>query len=456
MKKAILILLSLTITLTAGWWKTYGEEDDDAGFCVEKTYDGGFIVAGISGSPRITPMVGDLWLLKTDSIGDTLWTKTYTSALDDGGYCVLQTKDSGYVVTGFTNALGAYKGNLWLLKTNPIGDTLWTKIYGEGEWQEGLFIQETNDGGYIIVGRRGDGAIWLLKTDTLGDTLWARSYTLGDYQDRGFCVRQTSDGGYVIAGEVDFGYTPHLWIIKTDSIGDTLWTCLHHTKDSDQGPGRDKGHCVVETLDGCFVVSGCASNDLGFVADLILIKVDSEGNKLWFRNLGGSAFHDIGYRSSVVEAQDGGYVVTGGPYTLIKCDNNGNKLWERSIVGGGKCIAKLDDGGFIVTGGFERDLFLCKTDSLGLLAVEEQPVAESPSFEVVTAVGKLIVLRFANAGGTRSDCVAIFDATGRLVDELHVPQTGGTITWGEGYRAGVYFIRERSGNPTTHKVVLVQ
>jgi hypothetical protein len=181
-------------------WVNVDTEDSKS---VQKTYDGGYIITGLI---YLQGADSQLSLVKTDSLGDTLWTKAiggiagfYT------GTSVQQTSDSGYIATGI------YKATLlYLVKTNKMGDTLWTKHFGSAGSSgiEGNSVQQTTDGGYIVAGTTvvpssggGDNKdVYLIKTNSFGDTLWTKTYG-GNHDDMGHSVQQTNDGGYIIAGE---------------------------------------------------------------------------------------------------------------------------------------------------------------------------------------------------------------------------------------------------------------
>ncbi|MFQ5868905.1 MAG: hypothetical protein ACE5JC_03275, partial [Candidatus Zixiibacteriota bacterium] len=113
--------------------------------------------------------------------GDTLWTRAYGGSGYDRGYSVQQTSDGGYIIAGYTESFGAGDYDVYLLKTDSSGDTLWTRTYGGSDWDRGYCIQQTSDGGYIITGESwsfgaGYSDVYLLKTDSSGDTLWTRTY----------------------------------------------------------------------------------------------------------------------------------------------------------------------------------------------------------------------------------------------------------------------------------------
>ena len=97
--------------------------------------------------------------------------------------------------------------DVYLVKTNSGGTATWTRIYGGSGWEEGFLVRQTSDNGYIIVGRAdsfgaGGFDVWVLKADSNGDTLWAETYG-GAGDDVGHSGQQTTDGGYIIAGSTD-------------------------------------------------------------------------------------------------------------------------------------------------------------------------------------------------------------------------------------------------------------
>jgi hypothetical protein len=167
----------------------------------------------------------DVYLVKTDSIGDTLWTRTYGGTTMDVGQSVAQTADGGYIVAGATFSYGAGMVDVYLIKTDSVGDTAWTRTYGDSDFDGGESVAQTSDGGYIVTGYTesygaGMEDAYLIKADSLGDTLWTNTFG-GNDEDWGYSVTQTADGGYIIAGwtssygagMVDF------YLIKTDPLG---------------------------------------------------------------------------------------------------------------------------------------------------------------------------------------------------------------------------------------------
>ena len=134
------------------WLKDYGLPDiecDDVGYSIRQTIDEGFIVGASTAS--FGEGYSDFWLVKTDSSGDTLWTRTFGGWLVDFGYSALQTQDSGYVIAGTGGSFGGGP-DVYVVKTDAYGDTLWTKVIGRNGSDIGTQIIETKSGGFVIVG----------------------------------------------------------------------------------------------------------------------------------------------------------------------------------------------------------------------------------------------------------------------------------------------------------------
>ena len=226
-----------------GFIKYFGGNLDDIGYSVIESNDGGVVIAGETSSYGNGG--SDVYLIKTDEYGDTLWTKTFGGNGIEIGYSVVESNDGGLVIAGETSSYGNGGSDVYLIKTDEYGDTLWTKTFGGNLGDRAYSIEKTNDGGYIIAGSTTilgnvGSDIYLIKTDEYGDTLWTKTFG-GNSVGRD--VAQTYDGGYIITGFTGInGGNPDAYLIKTNSIGDTLWTETYGS------PGWDKAYSVIEVL----------------------------------------------------------------------------------------------------------------------------------------------------------------------------------------------------------------
>ena len=169
---SVLLLLNMYCHAQITFQKTYGGAQDDEFYSVQQTIDGGYILLGRTKS--FGAGGNDVYLVKTDSLGDTLWTKTYGGTGSDVGNEVQQTTDSGFIIIGFTNSSGPTM--VYLIKTDINGNTLWSKTYKPGVSGGGSSVKQTFDGGYILSCSGGTyGTGFLIKTNALGDTLWTKS-----------------------------------------------------------------------------------------------------------------------------------------------------------------------------------------------------------------------------------------------------------------------------------------
>jgi len=229
-----------------------------------------------------------VWLIKADANGEKVWDKIFGGSKDDWGNSVQQTSDGGYIITGATKSHGEDGRNaLWLIKTDVKGDESWDKIYGRSDDTIGYSVQQTNDGGYIIAGSKLTyaeryGEIWLIKTDFNGNTTWDKNFGgLGD--DVGKSVQQTRDGGYIIVGSKAKagGGTLDVLLTRVDASGDEEW------EKTFGGSGWNEGKAVQQTVDGGYIITG-STHPYGVDHKgnaVWLIKTDSNGNKAWDKTI---------------------------------------------------------------------------------------------------------------------------------------------------------------------------
>ena len=376
-------LMGLSVEGHVTFQKTYGGTALDWGNSVKHTSDGGYIIVG--GTESFRAGGADVYLIKTNANGDTLWTKTYGGSKDDQGVSVIETNDNGFAITGYYSITDSIQG-LYLLRTNSLGDTLWSRIFGNIGGSLGYSIQQTFDNGFIITGYTsefgaGEYDVYLIKTNSNGDTLWTKTYG-GNNFDYGISICQTLDSGFIIIGSTESygvvggGGLDHVYLIKTNSFGDTLWTKVY------SGTEDDDANSVQQTNDGGYIIGGATNSFSANVDfDFFLIKTNSTGNTSWAKTYGGIGDDQGVY---VIQTTDGGFALIGqtnsfgaGGYDIyvIKTNSNGDTLWTKTYGGtgddNGNSIEQTSDGGYIITGcsysfgAGAGDLYLIKTDSLG-------------------------------------------------------------------------------------------
>ena len=200
------------------WDKTFGGTNYDDARSVQQTSDGGYILAGSTESYGAGKR--DVWLIKTDSNGNKQWDKTFGGTDIDWVKSVQQTSDGGYILAGSTFSYGAGDGDVWLIKIDSNGNKQWDKTFGGTEFDKAFSVQQTSDSGYILIGETesygaGDDDIWLIKTDSNGNKQWDKTFG-GASLDFASSVQQTSDGGYILIGSTELygAGEDDLWLIK--------------------------------------------------------------------------------------------------------------------------------------------------------------------------------------------------------------------------------------------------
>ena len=351
MRKLLLILLCLPmIGFGQSWEKTFNHplESDEIGISVKQTSDGGYIL--IVSTDDTISNVRNIWLIKTNSFGDTLWTKLIADCSIDNGGSVIQSLDGGYVIAaeGKWNSIPSIK----IVKTNSIGDTLWTNRYFNTccERMSSDIIQLV-DSGYVITGgvynqkSKVPEASFLLKINSQGDSIWGKIYENTVVSDELLnTVEQTTDGGYILNSEHK--------LIKTNSLGDTLWTKQYSGVIS----------AVQQTSSGGYIFGGVLLRDTIDWHDYWLVKTNNMGDTLWTKSYDkGVNQHE--FLTSIDQTTDYGYILNGYSLTptgfgffdlslwLIKTDSIGDTLWTATLDSSfGTEVHQTIDNGYIVIG----------------------------------------------------------------------------------------------------------
>ena len=363
--------------------KTFGGASSEHGYSGYYTSDGGYVLAGCTASYGSGAYDG--WLIKMDAVGEVEWERIFGGWGNDLFRTVMETSDGGYIMAGWADSWGAGMGDVWLLKTDSLGNKLWDKTFGGSDHEDSSEVLETSDGGYIVVGyTRSNSWGWsdayVVKTDSSGNEQWSKRYG-GNDSDYGDSIQQTSDGGYMI-GAVTSSYSNSwigIWLVKIDANGNEQWNKTFNCPDGVQGG------FVKKTSDGGFIISGTTESYGAGADDIWLIKTDSSGNEQWNRTYGGPK--DDGCRLTQ-QASDGGYIIVGrtrsysqdfGDIWLVKTDGFGVEQWNESYDLGSydipSYVQETIDGGYMVTGTESYDMdndniFFFKTDRIGNIQYE--------------------------------------------------------------------------------------
>jgi len=338
------------------WTHAYGAEGDDYIYCVQQTEpDGGFIAAG---AKTVSGYGTQLWVVKTYPCGTLQWEHTWGGTYNDYAYWVEQTEDGGYIIVGswkYTNT----DYDAYLIKLDANGNTQWEHNYGgAGDGDDGTCVQQTSDGGYIFAGGTYSYGViwdfWLVKVDAMGTLQWHHPYPMGGYQAASF-VQQTSDGGYVMSGYTT-PYYPMPWdgyIIKTDPSGNIQWT------NQFGGSGGEYASCIRELPSGDYVVTGFTDSHGAGGTDGLIYKINSTGTLLWHRTYGGAG--DDEFRKFQITA-NGGFAIIGtdasssasSDFWLVTTNPQGELIWDARYGGPeddlGWCMDLTSDGGYILGG----------------------------------------------------------------------------------------------------------
>ncbi len=429
-----MLIMIFFISTFAVWERTYGGDYEDWFRAVVSCSGGGYLLVG--GTNSFGYGGYDIYVVKINDSGDTIWTRTYGGLGDDLSFAVIETFDSGYVIAGVTDSYGAGSEDFYIIKINSDGDTIWTRCYDGSDKDLAASIVQTADSGFAVVGYTFSfGAmnkdIFLVKTDSEGGIKWAKKY--GDFiqNEEAYHITQLSDFGFIITGTVfqDLPDECDIYLIRTDLFGDTLWTKTYG--------GRSHGKNIATDLaiidDTSFAVFG-ASNSFSLEnMNLWLLKINSLGDTLWTRFF--SSLSNYRYNISGTVNDDGSIITVCATVLdeyyikMIKIDELVNLNWSRLYGEREKFVLSYDvistnDGGYIIAGvkidtiSLDSDGYIIKTDSVGYSSITEHLTQPKELMDIIdirpnpfNQSCEIIVPEDA--------IVKIFDLKGRIVAENH-------------------------------------
>lgn len=322
------------------WSQSCGTASNEIPYFATETYDNKFVFIGTTDAiPGST--INNVLLFKTDSIGNFLWAKSFGGLNHETGLNIIELPDHGYGLIGTTESYGAGSADIYFIRTDVNGDTLFTKVYGTIDNEKGTSFSTTNDGGFIICGKSSSmisGTLVykaiLMRIDSSGNQVWTKLFGDTLFQEAQ-SVAQTNDGGFIVCGSRDFTASGNydILLFKTDSMGNIQWSKTYG------GNKGDASYTVNLNTDGTYVLSGYTNSmgyghafkfahENGFVnneltreiinntnyqlgndsTNIFLMKTDAFGDTIWTRTYGDS-LQEEAFLSHVTS--DGGYILSG-------------------------------------------------------------------------------------------------------------------------------------------------
>jgi hypothetical protein len=290
------------------------------------------------------------------------WTKLFGGTGTDDCYSIAKTMDGNIIVAGRIYSETLHRNNYIIVKYSNVGSELWSKTSNDSLNDEARTIIPDQKGNYFIGGNK-NGAPLLVKLKPSGDTIWTKQIIKHPNRiDEIRAMREIADSGFIMIGYTGMYQNGNTWVLRTDYEGNVLWS------------NESSGGMIANAL------AITQNNEILVAAYSTIFKLNSHGDVLWEKILGGNYEYDL---LSVQRTTDSCFILTGSAESccykdlcLIKIDDNGNKLWEK-IYGGsweevGKDIIQTRDKGYLVLGkspdtqiGGPYKIWLLKTNDIG-------------------------------------------------------------------------------------------
>jgi hypothetical protein len=333
-------------------------------YAIDRTVDTNFILCG---EYNLMPSV-----IKLDPQGTILWSRTFGN-MDGTFYSMANTVDSCVVLAG--NILNSSNSDfdIFCLKMNMNGDTLWSRVIDMGYFETVHSVKQTLDHGFILAGDASEARAFVVKLDAAGNLVWGKLFTswTSIYSGAANAIDQLPDGGYIVTGyTVNEVYGGNLmYIMKLYSNGVISWAKQVASANGYNSEGFD----IV-------AVSGGIETYFTSQNYLSLMKTDLSGNVLWSRKFSYMAdTRDNSYMKCHPTSDGGILFVSGHAYSeglLIKTDSLGNTEWAQDLYLAITDVTDWGDGGHMVVGNgplwgvymtwtLNHQIGIMKTDSAG-------------------------------------------------------------------------------------------
>jgi gliding motility-associated-like protein len=394
---------------TIQWQRSIGGSQVEWNEVLELTTDGNYLLGGYSDSnisgDKSTNSKGnsDYWIVKIDkSNGSVIWEKSFGGNDRDFLISTQQTSDGGYILAGYSSSgnngdkTEASRGydDYWVIKLDSNRNIIWQKTYGGNSIDRLNSIIEINDGGYLLGGTsesnssgektensKGSNDFWVIKINSSGNIEWDKTYG-GNGMDQLTSIIKGVDGGYILAGNSNSNISgdksensrgsEDFWILKINNSGGIIW---QKTIGGNNGEGLS---CIKSTFDNNYILGGTSSSSISgektentAVTDGWIIKINSSGNIIWQKNIGGNSTDSL---AALRQTKNGGYIIAlmsysdisgnktengygSEDYWIVKLDELGNFEWDKTI--GGNSTDQIhaileDDAGAIVASGWSQ------------------------------------------------------------------------------------------------------
>lgn len=278
----------------------YGTAANERGVSICENFDSTYLILGTTYSGSDI----DIYYIRTDTAGDTIKTCGLGGTADDiGTQIILNPCDSAALCLGYTTSYGAGEQDIYLIKLDTAGDTLWTQTYGDTNYEYAWDIVSTYDSGFVIVGEQffyGASNIYIMKVDSVGDTLWTRTYGDTISSDYAYSVFETLDSCYVFTGK----YDTSVFLYKIDATGSIVFQKYYSS------PHQGVGRSVTQAYsDSGFMICGYTEWTIDSGNIMYLIRTDKDGDTILTRTFGG-LYTDYGFDIMQVYF-DSTYIISG-------------------------------------------------------------------------------------------------------------------------------------------------
>ena len=477
MKRKVTILILVMVLLLPSvlfadidtlWTKAY-DVDNGVGYSLVEVADGGYLIIGYH------DYISGPYVIRTDTNGDTIWTRDYDFWGEVIGTEIIDIGDNNYVISSYK--IESLNADMALMQINGIGDTIWTSYYDFGGDDVAHSVCKTRDGGYLIAGETSSFDaigfdVFLVKTDSVGEVQGTYLYKSDGTYDAAYGVDTTADGGYIVACESDSAS-----LLRFDSQGNLLWRL---------GGNGSSFYAVKTLVNGDYIAAGTSNNlmkvslvnDNGYAYNSRYYGLS--GDYYYTTGYGLDITSDGGY---ILAGVVSGYIFNDRVY-IVKIDSYLNSLWSRVYgtdadwkYSAARSIKETSDGDYIAVGYRDEGLWLLKLGEVQNIIPDDSTNIPNNYITLTSYPNPFnseTTIKFKIPSGSDNGIVdgdniskpqrvklSIYDLFGRKIAQLidnNLTPGEHSITWNaKNLPSGIYFYRLSSNNKSiTKKMVLLK